>query len=77
MHHVAYNDELSRLVILQELQQAFLDRNHAPHRHQAPRRALAQFITKMEIGHGQPALRLMEKRKPAIEENILRDQGLM
>ncbi len=40
------------------------------------RGALANFITEMQIGHREPALALMEKRQPAIENHPIRNMGL-
>jgi hypothetical protein len=74
---IAQDDEPERPIFLHELGQALGDRRHAPHRHKPAGRALAQFIAEMEVGDRQPAFHLVEKRKPAIEQNIGGDQSLV
>lgn len=64
---VAKDDELARPIFIYQLHQALRDRRHPPHRDEATGRALAELIAKMQVGDGQPTLRLMEKRQPPIE----------
>ena len=77
MHQVAQDDEPKRLIFFDELRQSLRNRRHPPHRHQPARRALAQFVAKMQVGHRQPAFDPMEKREPAIEQNIGGDERLV
>ncbi len=69
VHQVAYDHEPLRSVAREQFPQPLFHRGHAPHRHHSARRALAQLEAKVEIGHRQPALRLMEKRQAAVEQN--------
>jgi len=50
---------------------------HSPERNQTPRGALTQFVTEMQIRHGEPALVFMKKRETAIEHNVVGNEGLV
>ena len=65
--HVAYDYKMARLILRDQLHQSFLDRSHAPQRHQPTRRALAQFIPEVQIRDREPTLPSMKKREPTIE----------
>jgi hypothetical protein len=77
MNQVAQNDQPAWFIFVDHLAEPLGNRRHPPHRDESASRALAQFITKMEVRHGEPALGLMEKRKPAIEKDISGDKRLV
>lgn len=53
---------------------ALLDFCHSPVGKQSARRPLAKFVSVMEVGHGQPFIRLMIKRQTGIEPEIFGDK---
>src|SRR5438309_1062338 len=77
MHEIADNDETSRCVIAQQLQQTIRRRFHSPHRHEPTGRALAELVAKMQVGDREPFLAFVKEREPAIEHEIWRDERLM
>lgn len=77
MDQVAKDDEPARPIFIYQLQQPLRDRRHSPHRDEPACRALAELITKMQVGHSEPALGLMEKREPAIEQDFIGDERLI
>ena len=74
---VPQDNQLTRAIFAHQLHQTLGDRCHPPHRDEAAGRALAEFIAKMQVRHGQPALGLVKKSQPAIEQNFLGNEGLI
>lgn len=77
VNQIAKNDEPLRIVFADQLGQSIGDRRHSPQRNESASRTLAQFITKVQIRHRQPALALIEEREPAIEENFIGHESLV
>lgn len=77
MNEVAENDQASWFVLRDQCAQPIRNRGHTPHRDESTRRALTQFVTKMQVRHREPALGLMEKGEPPIEKNFLGDERLV
>ena len=76
MDDVPDDDQVTRSIIREELLQPVFDGSHPPHRVQASRRALAQFVAKVKVRHRQPALLPVEERESAIQNDIPGDDGL-
>lgn len=74
---VAEDNELTRLIFIDQLHQPLGDRRHPPHRDETARRALAEFVAKMQVRHSEPALCPVEKREAAIEQDFIGDEGLV
>ena len=47
VHEIADDQQLSRCIIVQQLEQTLACRRHSPHRHQSSGCALADFVTKV------------------------------
>jgi hypothetical protein len=77
VNEVAQDDQLARLIFVDQLGEPIGNRRHPPHGDKGASRALAQLVTKMEVRHREPALGLMEKRKPAVEKDIRGDKRLV
>ena len=77
VNKVAQNDQTPRLVFINQLHQALGDRSHPPHRHETTSHALTEFVAKMQVGNGEPPLRLVEKREAAIEQDFIGDKRLI
>lgn len=77
VNEIAENDEPLRFVFVNQIRQSIRNRRHPPQWDESAGRALAQFITKMEIRDGEPPFSLMKKRKPAIEKNFVGDERLV
>jgi len=77
VNKVAQDDQLARLIFADQLGQPIGNRRHSPHRDEGAGRPLAQFVTKMEIRHGEPPLGLMEKRESPVEKDISGDKRLV
>ena len=74
---IAQDNQMARLIFIDQLQQPRRDRRHSPHRHETADCALAQFVTEMQIGDRQPALPLVEKRETAIEQDLIGNECLI
>jgi len=74
---VAEDNYLTRPIFIDQLPQPLGDRSHPPHRDETASRALAEFVTKMQVRHGEPALCLVEKREAAIKQDFIGDEGLV
>lgn len=74
---VAEDNQLARPIFIYQLQQAVGNRRHPPHRDEPARRALAEFVAKMEVGYRQPALRFMKKSEATIEHDALGNHCLV
>ena len=74
---IADDHEMPRLIIREQGQKSLAHGLHPPHRHEATRCALADFITEMQIRDREPFFTLVEKREPAVEENFVGDTGLI
>ena len=70
VHQIPQNDQSLRPIIFEEREQTGAARLHSPERKKITRGALAQLITEMQIGYGQPFLPLMEKGEARIEQHI-------
>ena len=77
VNQVTENNQAPGLIFIDQLHQALRDRAHPPHRDETTSRALAQFIAEMQVGDGQPAFRLMDERKAAIEQDFIGNEGLI
>ncbi len=77
VHQIAEDNQTARPILIDQLQQTLRDRLHPPHRNKPAGSALAQFVAKMEVRHGEPALALVEERQPAIEQNFVGDERLV
>ncbi|MEY2526481.1 MAG: hypothetical protein QOE73_1252 [Verrucomicrobiota bacterium] len=76
VHQIPQNDQSFRPIIFEEREQPRTARLHSPERKKITRGALAQFITEMQIGHGQPFLSFMEEGEARVEQHISCDQNL-
>ena len=76
MDQIAQDQKPARPIVGQQVQQPLLDRVHPPQREEATGRTLTQLVSEMEVRDRKPALFLMEKREPAIKNNIVGDRGL-
>ena len=74
---IAKNNEAFRRIFIHEFRKSLGDRRHPPHRHEAAGGALAQFISKMQVRDGEPALSFVKKRQAAIQKNFIGDQRLV
>ena len=77
VNKVAKDNQPARLIFIDQLHQALRDRGHPPHRHETTGRALAEFVTEMQIGYGEPAFRLVEEREAPIEQDFIGDERLI
>jgi hypothetical protein len=77
VNQIAEDDEAPRRIFTHQLHQPLGNREHSPHRDQATSRALAEFVPKMQISHGEPAFALMEKCEAAIEQDFIGDERLI
>jgi hypothetical protein len=74
---VTQNNQALRPIFIYQRQQALRNRRHPPHRDKTARCALAEFIAKMQVGHGEPPLGLVEKREPPIKQDLIGDKRLI
>lgn len=74
---VAEDNQAARPIFIDQLHQALGGRRHPPHRDEAASGALAEFVAKMQVGHGEPALRLVEKREAAVEQDFIGNERLI
>ena len=77
VNKVAENDQPARFVFMDQSHQTLGNRRHPPHGHETAGGALAEFVTEMQIGHGEPAFPLVEKREPAIEQDFIGNECLI
>jgi hypothetical protein len=77
VNQIAENDEALRFVFRDQFRESVGDRCHAPQWDERAGCALAQFVTKMQVRHRQPAFGLMEKRESSIENNFIGDERLV
>ena len=77
VNEVAEDNQSARPIFIDQLHQALGGRRHPPHRDEAASRALAKFVAKMQVRHGEPALRLVEKREAAVEQDFIGDERLI
>lgn len=77
VNQIAQNDETARLILTNEFAEPFRNRRHPPQRHQGAGSALAQFVAEMHVRDGEPTLRLVEKREPAVENNFICNERLI
>ncbi len=77
VNHIPDDDQLSRLIFRHQLVESRFHRGHTPHRHEPPGCPLAEFISEVQIGDSQPALRSVEKSKSAVEQNVIRNESLV
>lgn len=55
VNQIAKQNQMQRVVMLEQFFQTRLDVLHAPERKQIATRAVANFIAEVQIGHRQPA----------------------
>ena len=77
VNQIAEDDQTPGPVFIHQFLEPFGDRRHSPHGNQPPGRALAQFIAKMQVCDGEPALRSVKKGEPPIQKNFIGDQRLI
>jgi hypothetical protein len=77
VNQIAEHDKLPRFVFIDELREPIRDRRHPPQRDQGTGCALAQFVAKMQVRDREPPLGAMEKRKAAIQKNLIGDERLV
>lgn len=77
VHQVADDDQPVGTIVGQQLDEPVFHRSHTPERHQPARGALADFVPKMQVRHREPPLLVVEKRQPAVEQNIIRHECLV
>ena len=73
---IAEDNQTGGIVVAQQFFEAILDRLHSPKRKKIPSSALTQFVSKMKIGHREPALSLMKESEAPIEQNIFANGNL-
>ncbi len=76
VNQIAEDDEMLRAILCHETAQAGFDQVHAPHRDEAARHALTDLVSEMQVRYRQPALPLMKKSQPPIQDNLLGNKGL-
>ena len=77
VNQITEDDNAAWFVLVDEFGEPLRDRRHSPQRNESAGRALAQFITKMQVRDREPTLRSMEKREPSIEKNFIGDERLV
>ena len=70
MDEITDHNQTRGIVVAQQFFEALFDYLHSPKRKKVPSGALAQFVSKMKIGHREPAFSLMKKSEAPIEKNV-------
>lgn len=70
VNQIAHDDELPRLVFLEQLDEPLLDRAHPPERHEPASRSLRKLIAEVQIGHRQPAFIFMKKGEAPVQKDV-------
>ena len=70
MDEITDHNQMRRIVVAQQFFESLFDCLHSPKRKKIPSGSLAQFVSKMKIGHREPAFPLVKKSQSAIEQDI-------
>ena len=76
MNKITKNNQTRRIVSVKQFFEAALDRLHPPEREQVPGGALTQLVSKMKIGHREPAFSFVKESESPVEQNVLADGNL-
>ena len=75
MDEITDHNQTRGIVVAQQFFEALFDCLHSPKRKKVPSGALAQFVSKMKIGHREPAFSLMKKSEAPIEKNVFANRN--
>ena len=70
MDEITDHNQMRRIVVAQQFFESLFDYLHSPKRKKIPSGSLAQFVSKMKIGHREPAFLLVKESESAIEQDI-------